>query len=127
MGQALIWRGELRRPARCRSGGAGADGKRIGEGWNRPIGGCDPTAHAEALALLAAERTGITGCGLYAVRDAEPCPMRWRFRACAGGAGGVRGRLIHGGARQVRYSSVAIALAQPSVRGDRRAAEECGL
>ena len=26
----------------------------IGEGWNQPIGGCDPTAHAEVLALRAA-------------------------------------------------------------------------
>ncbi len=25
--------------------------KVIGEGWNRPIGQCDPTAHAEIMAL----------------------------------------------------------------------------
>lgn len=56
------------------------DGERIGEGWNRPIGGCDPTAHAEVLALrAAAERTGnyrLVDSTLYATL--EPCPM------CAG-------------------------------------------
>ncbi len=56
------------------------DGERIGEGWNRPIGGCDPTAHAEVLALrAAAERIGnyrLVGSTLYATL--EPCPM------CAG-------------------------------------------
>ncbi|MCB1826384.1 MAG: tRNA-specific adenosine deaminase, partial [Candidatus Competibacteraceae bacterium] len=55
-------------------------GEQIGEGWNRPIGGRDPTAHAEVLALrVAAERTGnyrLVGATLYATL--EPCPM------CAG-------------------------------------------
>jgi len=52
----------------------------IGEGWNRPIGSSDPTAHAEIVALRsAAERLGnyrLTGATLYATL--EPCPM------CAG-------------------------------------------
>lgn len=56
------------------------DGERVGEGWNRPIGGHDPTAHAEVLALrAAAERPGnyrLMGSTLYATL--EPCPM------CAG-------------------------------------------
>ncbi|RLA41076.1 MAG: hypothetical protein DRQ64_03210, partial [Gammaproteobacteria bacterium] len=30
------------------------DGTIVGEGWNCPIGGCDPTAHAEIQALRAA-------------------------------------------------------------------------
>ncbi len=55
-------------------------GEEIGEGWNRPIGGCDPTAHAEMLALrAAAARIGnyrLAGSTLYATL--EPCPM------CAG-------------------------------------------
>ena len=30
------------------------DGEALGEGWNAPIGRCDPTAHAEIVALRAA-------------------------------------------------------------------------
>jgi len=52
----------------------------IGEGWNHPIGGVDPTAHAEIIALrAAASRLGnyrLTGSTLYVTL--EPCPM------CAG-------------------------------------------
>ena len=56
------------------------DGEIIAEAWNRPIGACDPTAHAEILALReAARRTGswrLEWCVLYVTL--EPCPM------CAG-------------------------------------------
>ncbi len=56
------------------------DGELIGEGWNRPIGTHDPTAHAEIVALRkAAELTSnyrLTGATLYVTL--EPCPM------CAG-------------------------------------------
>ncbi|MDS4040100.1 MAG: tRNA adenosine(34) deaminase TadA [Candidatus Competibacter sp.] len=52
----------------------------IGEGWNRPIGACDPTAHAEVLALrMASARVGnyrLVDTTLYVTL--EPCPM------CAG-------------------------------------------
>lgn len=52
----------------------------IGAGWNRPIGACDPTAHAEVTALrAAAARTGnyrLVDSTLYVTL--EPCPM------CAG-------------------------------------------
>ena len=54
--------------------------KVIGEGWNRPIGTHDPTAHAEIVALRkAAELMSnyrLTGATLYVTL--EPCPM------CAG-------------------------------------------
>jgi len=56
------------------------DGQVLGEGWNRPIGAHDPSAHAEIVALRAAcerERNyRLPGATLYATM--EPCPM------CAG-------------------------------------------
>ncbi len=56
------------------------DGEVIGEGWNRPIGLHDPSAHAEIQALRAAgerERNyRLPGATLYVTL--EPCPM------CAG-------------------------------------------
>ena len=49
----------------------------IGEGWNRPIGTHDPSAHAEMLALRdAAKRVGnyrLPGSVMYVTL--EPCPM----------------------------------------------------
>jgi tRNA(adenine34) deaminase len=56
------------------------DGQAIGEGWNRPIGAHDPTAHAEIQALRAAARAlgnyRLTDTTLYVTL--EPCAM------CAG-------------------------------------------
>lgn len=56
------------------------DGEVVGEGWNQPISGCDPTAHAEILALRqAAQRLQnyrLPGACLYVT--IEPCTM------CAG-------------------------------------------
>ena len=49
----------------------------IAEGWNRPIGGHDPTAHAEVMALRAAgqalQNYRFTGTTLYVTL--EPCLM----------------------------------------------------
>ncbi len=46
-----------------------ANGELIGRGFNRPIGDCDPTAHAEIVAIRdAATRTGnyrLRGATLY--------------------------------------------------------------
>src|SRR5687768_10918695 len=54
-----------------------SDGRIIGEGWNRPIAGCDPTAHAEIQALRAAAQASknyrLTGAALYVTL--EPCDM----------------------------------------------------
>ncbi len=71
------------------------DGVVLGEGWNRPIGACDPTAHAEVEALRAAARyTGnyrLSGSTLYVTM--EPCPM------CAGALVHARvGRVVYGAA-----------------------------
>jgi tRNA(adenine34) deaminase len=49
----------------------------IGEGWNRPIGSSDPTAHAEVQALRAAAAAvgnyRLSGATLYVTL--EPCDM----------------------------------------------------
>jgi tRNA(adenine34) deaminase len=49
----------------------------IGEGWNRPIGTNDPTAHAEIVALRAGasrlQNYRLGDCTLYATL--EPCAM----------------------------------------------------
>ena len=70
-----------------------ADGKLIGEGWNRNIGASDPTAHAEVLALRdAGRRLGnyrFPGAELYVTL--EPCVM------CAGAIVHARiARVIYG-------------------------------
>jgi len=56
------------------------DDQIIGEGFNQPISSCDPTAHAEVVALRDAasriENYRLTDCTLYVT--IEPCTM------CAG-------------------------------------------
>ncbi len=56
------------------------DGELIAEGWNRPIGDHDPTAHVEIQALRNAGKVlnnyRLAGTTLYVTL--EPCPM------CAG-------------------------------------------
>jgi tRNA(adenine34) deaminase len=71
------------------------DGAVIGEGWNRPIGSRDPTAHAEIAALRdAASRVAnyrLPGTTLYVTL--EPCPM------CAGAIVHARvARVVYGAA-----------------------------
>jgi tRNA(adenine34) deaminase len=52
-------------------------GEIIGEGWNRPIGASDPTAHAEIQAMraaaLARKNYRLSGASLYVTL--EPCEM----------------------------------------------------
>jgi tRNA(adenine34) deaminase len=54
-----------------------ADGRIVGEGWNRPISAADPTAHAEIQALRAASAAlrnyRLLDSTLYVTL--EPCPM----------------------------------------------------
>lgn len=71
----------------------GADGDVISATGNAPIGICDPTAHAEVLALRdGAYRTGnyrLGGTTLYVTL--EPCTM------CAGAIANARvGRVVYG-------------------------------
>jgi tRNA(adenine34) deaminase len=53
------------------------EGKIVGEGWNRPISSCDPTAHAEIQAMRAAagalKNYRLPGATLYVTL--EPCEM----------------------------------------------------
>ena len=53
------------------------DGEIVGEGWNRPISSCDPTAHAEMQAMRTAAATlnnyRLPGATLYVTL--EPCEM----------------------------------------------------
>ena len=71
------------------------DGREIGAGFNAPISGCDPTAHAEIRALRdAAARVGnyrLPGATLYVTL--EPCTM------CVGAIVHSRiSRLVYGAA-----------------------------
>ncbi|MDF0752095.1 tRNA adenosine(34) deaminase TadA [Marinobacter sp. 71-i] len=71
------------------------DGREIGAGFNAPISGCDPTAHAEIRALRdAASRAGnyrLPGATLYVTL--EPCTM------CVGAIVHSRvSRLVYGAA-----------------------------
>ena len=49
----------------------------VGRGWNKVTSSCDPTAHAEIVAIReACEKLGshqLTGCEVYT--SCEPCPM----------------------------------------------------
>jgi tRNA(adenine34) deaminase len=65
----------------------------LGEAWNRPRGLCDPTAHAEVLAIRAAAAAlgseRLEGCDLWVTL--EPCAM------CAGAIAHARiARLYYG-------------------------------
>jgi tRNA(adenine34) deaminase len=78
------------------------DGKEIGAGFNAPISGCDPTAHAEIRALRdAAARVGnyrLSGATLYVTL--EPCTM------CVGAiVHGRISRLVYG-AREPKAGAI---------------------
>src|SRR5579863_9991612 len=77
-------------------------GQIIGRGRNAPIGRCDPTAHAEILALReAAASTGnyrLEGSTIYTTL--EPCVM------CAGALVAARVERLVFGARDLRFGGV---------------------
>ncbi|TVR59639.1 MAG: tRNA adenosine(34) deaminase TadA [Candidatus Competibacteraceae bacterium] len=102
----------------------------LGEGWNQPIGACDPTAHAEIVALrAAAARIGnyrLPGSTLYVTL--EPCPM------CAGAMVHARVARVVFGAADPRAGAAGTAfnLLQAAALNHRAEvtggmlAEECG-
>lgn len=74
------------------------DGEIVGEGFNHPISACDPTAHAEIIALRAAaahlENYRLVDSTLYVT--VEPCTM------CAGALVHARVKRLVYGAREPR-------------------------
>jgi tRNA(adenine34) deaminase len=78
------------------------DGEIIGRGFNSPIAKCDPTAHAEILALREAGASlrnyRLEAATLYATL--EPCAM------CAGALVAARVRRLVFGARDLRFGGV---------------------
>lgn len=78
------------------------DDKVIGEGWNQPISGHDPTAHAEIMALRdAAAKIGnyrLSGATLYVT--IEPCTM------CAGAIIHARIKRVVFGATEPKAGAV---------------------
>lgn len=70
------------------------DGEVIGEGYNQPITGCDPTAHAEIIALRQAannvQNYRLVNADLYVT--IEPCTM------CAGA-------IVHSRIRRLIYGA----------------------
>jgi tRNA(adenine34) deaminase len=77
-------------------------GEIVGRGRNAPIASCDPTAHAEILALReAAAHTGnyrLVEADLYCTL--EPCAM------CAGALVNARVKRLIFGARDLRFGGV---------------------
>ena len=78
------------------------EGTVAGEGWNRPISTCDPTAHAEVEALKEAARKlqnyRLPGGTLYVTL--EPCAM------CAGAIVIARIERLVFAARDLRFGAV---------------------
>ena len=77
-------------------------GKIVGQGSNAPIAACDPTAHAELIALRQAAATignyRLEGATLYCTL--EPCVM------CAGALVHARIARLVFGARDLRFGGV---------------------
>jgi tRNA(adenine34) deaminase len=104
-------------------------GKVVSRGYNRPVGGNDPTAHAEVVAIRKAGRKNgnyrLAGCDLYVTL--EPCAM------CLGAAVQARLRRVVFGAPDPKSGAVRSAMRFPFHRMNHRPeleggllAEECG-
>lgn len=104
MREALALAGEAAQAGEAPVGAVvvGADGVVLGRGRNAPIRSCDPTAHAEILAL----REAAAHSGNYRLPEAtlyvtlEPCVM------CAGALVAARIRRLVFGARDLRFGGV---------------------
>ena len=107
-----------------------SENKILGEGFNRPIGHCDPTAHAEILALRAAGKEinnyRLIDTTLYVTL--EPCLM------CVGAVAHARVKRVIFGAYDLKTGAVQSAFQlggiaklnhRPAYQGG-LLAEECG-
>lgn len=78
------------------------DNKIIGSGFNQPISACDPTAHAEIVALRNAAKNihnyRLVDCDLYVT--IEPCAM------CAGAIVHSRVRKVYFGATEPKAGAL---------------------
>jgi tRNA(adenine34) deaminase len=78
------------------------DGAIIARGANQPLTDCDPTAHAEIVAIRAAARQlgndRLTGCDLWVTL--EPCAM------CAGAIAHARINRLYYGASDIKGGAV---------------------
>ena len=88
-------------------------GEVVGRGFNQPIGACDPTAHAEVVALRdAARRVGnyrLTGAILYVT--IEPCLM------CVGAIVHARIATLVYGATEPKSGAIASAVCGAELPG----------
>ena len=103
MNDADVLREAIEIGVRSASGGGGPfgalvakDGEVVGRGNNRVVAECDPTLHAEVVAIREACRSlgthDLSGAVLYA--SCEPCPM------CFGAAWWARvDRIVHAASR----------------------------
>lgn len=94
------------------------EGKIVGEGWNRPIASCDPTAHAEIQAMREAagalKNYRLAAATLYVTL--EPCEM------CLGAMFHARiARLVYGATDPKKKILKSQAIVEGGVL-----AEECG-
>ena len=91
-------------------------GSVIGEGFNRPIASCDPTAHAEIVALRAAGTAvanyRLPGTTLYVT--VEPCLM------CVGAAIGARVETVVYGVAEPKWGAVESILAVGALAANHR-------
>ena len=106
------------------------DGQVLGRGFNRPIGGHDPTAHAEIVAMReAAAHLGnyrLAGCELFVTL--EPCAM------CVGAMLHARVERVVFGARDPKTGACGSVVDLPAVEALNHhatfegglLAEECG-
>ncbi len=100
-----------------------AEGALLGEGFNRPVGSHDPTAHAEIVALRAAGSAianyRLPGSILYVTL--EPCLM------CVGALIGARVAAVVYGAAEPKWGAIESILKIDALAANHRFAVTAGI